>query len=87
MPAARESVRWMGPDRNITEYSHLQFDRSQEILAWSEVLKRVAHTRDVYGFFNNHFAGHSPANARQMQELLGQNPVDPKTLGRQISLF
>jgi uncharacterized protein YecE (DUF72 family) len=80
-------VRWMGPDRSITEYSHLQFDRSQEILAWSEVLKRVAHTRDVYGFFNNHFAGHSPANARQMQELLGQQPVDPKSLGRQISLF
>jgi uncharacterized protein YecE (DUF72 family) len=80
-------VRWMGPDRSITDYSRLQFDRSAEIHAWSEVLKRVAHTRDVYGFFNNHFAGHSPANAREMQRLLGQEPVDPKTLGPQISLF
>ncbi|HEX6098421.1 MAG TPA: DUF72 domain-containing protein [Thermoanaerobaculia bacterium] len=80
-------VRWMGPDRSITDYSKLQFDRSAEIHAWSEVLQRVAHTRDVYGFFNNHFAGHSPANAREMQRLLGQEPVDPKSLGQQISLF
>ena len=80
-------VRWMGPDRDITDYSKIQFDRSAEIRAWAEVLKRVAHTRDVYGFFNNHFAGHSPANAREMQELLGQRAVDPATLGRQISLF
>ena len=80
-------VRWMGPDREITDYSRLQFDRSDIVRAWADVLKRVAHTRDVYGFFNNHFAGHSPANARQMQELLGQQPVDPATLGAQISLF
>ena len=80
-------VRWMGPDREITDYSRLQFDRSEIIRAWADVLKHVAHTRDVYGFFNNHFAGHSPANARQLQELLGQKPVDPATLGAQISLF
>jgi uncharacterized protein YecE (DUF72 family) len=80
-------VRWMGPNRDITDYSRLQFDRSAEIRAWAEVLKRAAHTKDVYGFFNNHFAGHSPANAREMQTLLGQQPVDPATLGQQRSLF
>ena len=80
-------VRWMGPDREITDYSRVQFDRSEEIRAWSDVLKRVAHTRDVYGFFNNHFAGHSPANAREMQRLLGQDPVDPEALQNQRSLF
>lgn len=80
-------VRWMGPDREITDYSRIQFDRSAEIRAWADVLQRVAHTRDVYGFFNNHFAGHSPANAREMQQLLGQRPVDPSTLGSQRSLF
>ena len=80
-------VRWMGPNRDITHFDRIQIDRSAEIRAWSEVLKRVAHTRDVYGFFNNHFAGHSPANAREMQALLGQQPVDPASLGRQRSLF
>ena len=27
---------------------------------------------DVYGYFNYHFAGHSPASVRQFAELLGQ---------------
>ena len=80
-------VRWMGPDREITDYSRVQFDRSEEIRAWSEALKRAAHTRDVFGFFNNHFAGHSPASARELQRLLGQQPVDPETLRVQRSLF
>jgi hypothetical protein len=26
---------------------------------------------DVYGYFNNHFAGHSPASVRQFAELMG----------------
>jgi uncharacterized protein YecE (DUF72 family) len=79
-------VRWMGPDREITDYSRVQFDRSEEMRAWSEVLKRAADTKDIFGFFNNH-AGHSPASARELQRLLGQQPVDPETLRNQRSLF
>ncbi|HEX8169749.1 MAG TPA: DUF72 domain-containing protein [Thermoanaerobaculia bacterium] len=80
-------IRWMGPDREITDYSRVQFDRTAEIAAWAEVLKRAAHTRDVYGFFNNHFAGHSPASARELQRHMGQDPVDPMTWRKQRSLF
>lgn len=80
-------VRWMGPDREITDYSRTQFDRSAEIRSWADVLKSVANTREIYGFFNNHFAGHSPASAREMQRLLGQTPVEPASLRRQGSLF
>ncbi len=80
-------VRWMGPDREITDYSHVQFDRSEEISAWSEALRQAAHTKDIYGFFNNHFAGHSPASARELQRLMGQQPVDPETLRGQRSLW
>jgi hypothetical protein len=36
---------------------------------------------------NNHFAGHSPESARELQRLLGMQPVDPSTLGEQMSLF
>ncbi|MBV8544343.1 MAG: DUF72 domain-containing protein, partial [Acidobacteria bacterium] len=80
-------VRWMGPDREITDYSRVQFDRSEEMRAWSAALKSAASTRDIFGFFNNHFAGHSPASARELQRLLGQQPVDPEALRRQRSLF
>jgi uncharacterized protein YecE (DUF72 family) len=80
-------VRWMGPNRDITDYSRIQFDRSEQLDLWSEVLRRAANTKEIYGFFNNHFAGHSPANAREMQRLLGQTPVEPKTLRVQGTLF
>jgi uncharacterized protein YecE (DUF72 family) len=80
-------VRWMGPDRDITDYSRIQFDRSAEMEAWAEVLKRVANTKEIFGFFNNHFAGHSPASARAMQRLVGEEPVDPASLAPQRSLF
>jgi uncharacterized protein YecE (DUF72 family) len=77
----------MGPDREITDYSRIQFDRSGEMSSWAEVLERVANTKEIYGFFNNHFAGHSPASARAMQRLMGQEPVEPASLGQQRSLF
>ncbi|MGH9420585.1 MAG: hypothetical protein ACRD3J_11460, partial [Thermoanaerobaculia bacterium] len=68
------------------DFSRVQLDRSEEIRAWSEVLKRVK-SKDIFGFFNNHFAGHSPASAREMQSLVGQQPVEPETLRTQRSLF
>jgi uncharacterized protein YecE (DUF72 family) len=46
--------------------------------------KRV---RTVYGYINNHFAGHSPGSARELQRLLRQRTVEPDQLGDQMSLF
>jgi len=43
--------------------------------------------KTVYGYVNNHFAGHSPASARELQRLLRQRPVEPDQLGEQMSLF
>lgn len=81
-------VRWMGPNRDITRFSEVLVDRTGELETWAEALRPLpARGTDVYGFFNNHFAGHSPDSARRMQRLLGQRSVDPGTLGEQISLF
>src|ERR1044071_5613681 len=80
-------IRWMGPDREITDYSRIQFDRSAELVSWAEVLRRIVHTKEIFGYFNNHFAVHSPASAREMQRLLGQTPVEPASLRTQGSLF
>jgi hypothetical protein len=41
----------------------------------------------VYGYVNHHFAGHSPASARQLPRILGQRAVDTSELGEQMSLF
>jgi uncharacterized protein YecE (DUF72 family) len=81
-------VRWMGPNRDIEDYSRVLFDRGEELDTWTEALGRVATKGiDIFGFFNNHFSGHSPATAREMQRRLGQRPVDPSTLAEQTSLF
>ena len=81
-------LRWMGPNREIVDYSRIQHDRTRETGEWSEaILMLIQKVTAVYGYVNNHFAGHSPYSARQIQRLLGQRPVEPEEIGEQISLF
>jgi uncharacterized protein YecE (DUF72 family) len=80
-------VRWMGPDRAITDYSHVQVDRTAELESWAAVLPALGVRVPVYGYVNNHFTGHSPANVRWLQSQLGQVPKDPAQLGVQLGLF
>jgi uncharacterized protein YecE (DUF72 family) len=81
-------LRWMGPDRSITDYSHLQFDRTAELDAWAQMIPVLqGQVREIYGFVNNHFAGHAPASVRMLQGRLGVPVVDPATIGDQATLF
>ena len=81
-------IRWMGANRDIVDYSRIQIDRTVELEQWAAALwPLVAKKVSVYGYINNHFAGHSPQSARELQRLLHQAPVDPATLGDQMSLF
>ena len=81
-------IRWMGADRDIVDYSRIQIDRSRELELWAGVISRLAaRGRTVYGYVNNHFAGHSPSSARELQRLLHLEPVEPEQLGEQMTLF
>ena len=81
-------LRWMGGNRDIVDYSRIQIDRSRELEQWADVLATLAKVRvKVYGYVNNHFAGHSPQSVRELQRMLGQTPVAPESLGEQMSLF
>ena len=81
-------LRWMGPDRDIVDYSRIQFDRTHELEQWSDaILLLIQKVSAVYGYVNNHFAGHSPYSARQIQRLLGQHPVEPSEIGEQMSFL
>ena len=80
-------VRWMGLDQRITDFSRAQLDREEELAAWAEVFKSLPGSVDtVYGYFNNQFQGHSPHSAREMQRLVGQQPVEPTALGTQAEV-
>jgi uncharacterized protein YecE (DUF72 family) len=80
-------VRWLG-SREITDYSRIQVDRDDELRRWAAALPVLLDRGlDVYGYFNNHYAGHSPASARAFLALLGEAPPDPGDLEPQGSLF
>ncbi|HVT38248.1 MAG TPA: DUF72 domain-containing protein [Gemmatimonadaceae bacterium] len=86
--AAFAYVRWMGPNRDLVDYSRIQVDRTKELERWASIfpdLSRKVH--NMYGYVNNHFAGHSPATVRMLQEMLGLPVTDPSRLGEQLTLF
>ena len=81
-------VRWMGPQRRVTDYSHVQVDRERELAMWAEAFAALGErVRTIFGYFNNHFQGHSPASARDFQRRVGQTPVMPEALREQAELF
>jgi uncharacterized protein YecE (DUF72 family) len=78
----------MGADREIVDYSRIQIDRSRELELWTGMISQLAgRGRSVYGYVNNHFAGHSPSSVRELQRMLNLTPVDPERLGDQMTLF
>ena len=80
-------VRWLG-SREITDYSRVQIDRSKEIAKWARALTPILDRgSDVYGYFNNHYAGHSPASAREFMEKVGLPVRPPEDLDPQTDLF
>ncbi len=81
-------LRWMGPDRRITDYSRVQVDRTAELDQWVPAIAALMQkVNRAYGYVNNHFAGHSPHTVRELARRLGLPVVDPALLGDQISLF
>ena len=81
-------VRLMGPNRDIVDYSRVQLDRTRELEQWGTTLRSIGTSGlQAYVYVNNHFAGHSPSSARDLQRLLRQEPVDPSQLGEQLTLL
>lgn len=81
-------IRWMGPDRSLTDFSRVQVDRAEELDVWTDAIRPLEDRGlDCYAYFSNFFEGHAPGSARSFQTRLGREPVDPGSLGDQISLF
>jgi uncharacterized protein YecE (DUF72 family) len=81
-------LRWLGNREAIERYDRVQIDRAASFAAWEADLERaLPQVREVFGYFNNHWAGHSPASANEMKRRLGLTPVDPKELWPQRELF
>jgi uncharacterized protein YecE (DUF72 family) len=81
-------LRWIGHREQIERYDRVTIDRTGEFDAWEKDLRRaLPEVREVYGYFNNHWAGHSPASANEMKRRLGLVPVDPRDRWAQGQLW
>lgn len=66
-------IRWLGRRSDIQRLDRIQIDRTAVLTRWAERVQAFVDAGiDVYGYFNNHFAGHSPASVRQFEEILAQ---------------
>ena len=81
-------LRWLGDRREIEKYDRVQIERGGSFDAWERDLRRVLpEVREVFGYFNNHWAGHSPASANEMKRRLGLIPVEARERWPQRELF
>jgi uncharacterized protein YecE (DUF72 family) len=68
-------IRWLGDRKGIEEitkeWDRVVIDRQADLARWVLPVHRLlARGRQVYGFFNNHYAGHAPASLELFQQLL-----------------
>jgi len=66
-------IRWLGRREDIPgdDYSQVRIDRDSQLDAWAERVKGFLRAGlIVYGYFNNHYQGHSPASVRSFQARL-----------------
>lgn len=81
-------VRWLGDHKKITRMDATQLDRRHELDAWAEALDEVARdVQRVYGFANNHYSGHSPADIRHLSARLGMPAREAPPAPHQGSLL
>jgi uncharacterized protein YecE (DUF72 family) len=66
-------IRWLGRREDIPDddYSRVRIDRRAQLNSWAQQIARYLEAGVmVYGYFNNHYQGHSPASVREMQARL-----------------
>lgn len=82
-------IRWLGDryDETLAPYNSLKLDKSEAERAWQDFIEEI-HVREVWGYFNNHWAGFSPGSAHEFEAKLGLPPrVIVEAPSEQGSLF
>ncbi len=81
-------LRWLGRRSDLQQFDRIQLDRRDEEAWWAErVAGFLERGLTVFGYFNNHWAGHSPASARGFLQRLGRPAGPPEPAPRQPRLF
>ncbi len=76
-------LRMVG-DRELTEFTGTQKDRSEDMKRWASVVEeKSGKFESGYIFFNNHFAGFSPESVNEFRRILGLMELEWKSAGSQ----
>lgn len=73
--AAFAYIRWLGRREDIPDddFSHVRINRDVQLDRWAgQISAYLRNDVTVYGYFNNHYQGHSPASVRAMQLRLAE---------------
>jgi uncharacterized protein YecE (DUF72 family) len=67
-------VRWLGDRYGIEKvtktWDKAIVDRTREMRGWVPAVREIlARNRTVFGFFNNHYAGHAPASIELFEKI------------------
>ena len=73
-------IRWLGDRKAIeartTSWDRLIIDRAAEMRRWIPAVRTLlAEGRSVYGYFNNHYAGHAIGSIRLFRDLWEREAV------------
>lgn len=80
-------IRWLGRHGRFEYKNQEQIDMTPRLRWWWEQLQApLEQVRTVYGFFNNDFAGYSPATCNRFKRLVGL-PVAASQAPQQGTLF
>jgi len=74
-------VRWLGDRYKIEEqtktWEKAIIDRTREMRAWVPVVKKLlGRATRVFGYFNNHYAGHAPASIELFERVFKEKEAD-----------
>jgi uncharacterized protein YecE (DUF72 family) len=73
-------IRWIGRHGRYDLKDHERVDMTPRLLEWYEdIQERSVDFNTVFGFFNNDYAGHSPATCNRFMEIVGlpTKPLEP----------
>jgi uncharacterized protein YecE (DUF72 family) len=78
-------IRWIGRHGRYDVNDHERVDMTPRLKEWyDDIQSRSDEFDTVYGFFNNDYAGHSPATCNRFMEMVGlpTKHLTPPTQGR-----
>lgn len=77
-------IRWIGQHGTYDRHSHERVDKTSSLIWWKDQIQpHLDHVSEVYGFFNNDYAGYAVGTCNKFKEILGMpGKTDEMTQGR-----